>query len=138
MTTTAPNTGNVATTVAHITAKSQVSRNNMLRLLAKHLSGDYRRRDHCVKFQSVNLHLLMVVVTFNAFLASVDGTTIAAPHIVKPGLCPPVPIGEAGICETNCRRDNDCARNRKCCYNGCSQRCEEPGMADLTTHTLCL
>lgn len=44
----------------------------------------------------------------------------------KPGFCPAVPPGTAGICITGCTNDQSCAGNNKCCSNGCGRVCTAP------------
>ncbi|XP_067660352.1 perlwapin-like [Haliotis asinina] len=39
------------------------------------------------------------------------------------GTCPTVLPGRSGPCVEQCRRDEDCTRGRKCCYNGCGHTC---------------
>ena len=58
----------------------------------------------------------------------------------KPGSCPPVGKGQVGTCQTDCQYDGDCAKDFKCCYNGCAYMCQDPGKLQWTggfTLSLC-
>ncbi|XP_070554198.1 balbiani ring protein 3-like isoform X2 [Ptychodera flava] len=44
----------------------------------------------------------------------------------KPGQCPAVEGGVAGICVEACSSDEECDGNKKCCSNGCGHICVEP------------
>ena len=46
--------------------------------------------------------------------------------VVKPGTCPAVPPGTAGICIAGCANDQSCSGNFKCCSNGCGTVCTAP------------
>ena len=45
----------------------------------------------------------------------------------KPGSCPSIGKGQVGTCQTDCQYDGDCAKDFKCCYNGCAYVCQDPG-----------
>lgn len=44
----------------------------------------------------------------------------------KPGFCPAVESDQLGTCEEECRIDDDCEGNQKCCSNGCGHVCTAP------------
>ena len=46
--------------------------------------------------------------------------------IDKPGGCE-VPKG-VGTCVSDCSSDDDCTGELKCCFNGCGQTCQTPGI----------
>ena len=44
----------------------------------------------------------------------------------KPGFCPKLKPGQAGICVLACLADNDCSGAEKCCHTGCGYACMKP------------
>ncbi|XP_045368249.1 WAP four-disulfide core domain protein 18 [Camelus bactrianus] len=44
----------------------------------------------------------------------------------RPGVCPEVPKGMAGICAEMCSGDESCPKGMKCCSNGCGHVCKLP------------
>ena len=44
----------------------------------------------------------------------------------RPGSCPAVPSGVAGICVEECSDDSSCTDPKKCCSNGCGHVCTDP------------
>ncbi|XP_045912686.1 WAP four-disulfide core domain protein 3 isoform X1 [Micropterus dolomieu] len=57
---------------------------------------------------------------FNIVFAAEAGNLTA-----KPGVCPPKQ-GDLGLCAEFCSNDSDCAKNEKCCSNGCGHQCMTP------------
>ncbi|XP_071097116.1 uncharacterized protein [Haliotis cracherodii] len=56
----------------------------------------------------------------------IDGTTYSFVKSEKDGVCPPVLRNMTGICVHGCTTDGDCARDTKCCNNGCGHTCISP------------
>ncbi|XP_067661088.1 perlwapin-like [Haliotis asinina] len=61
----------------------------------------------------------------NKFICEPEDTDREASSIERRsvGTCPTVLPGRSGPCVEQCRRDEDCTRGRKCCYNGCGHTC---------------
>lgn len=71
---------------------------------------------------------------FHTFVICQQNTI--SPFLDKPGRCPKPRNGVQEVCvytldpndprplrEDKCQRDNDCADDQKCCYNGCDNDC---------------
>nr|XP_045015482.1 WAP four-disulfide core domain protein 18-like [Jaculus jaculus] len=51
----------------------------------------------------------------------------------KPGACPKVRLGTAGICVERCSGDNSCPKKMKCCSTDCGHICLQPVFHETST-----
>uniref|UniRef100_A0AC34PY95 WAP domain-containing protein n=1 Tax=Panagrolaimus sp. JU765 TaxID=591449 RepID=A0AC34PY95_9BILA len=48
----------------------------------------------------------------------------------KPGICPINQFYFIKVCSADCAVDTDCTGTKKCCWNGCTHRCQKPERHD--------
>ncbi|XP_048244920.1 uncharacterized protein LOC124117390 isoform X3 [Haliotis rufescens] len=82
--------------------------------------------DFSIPISNLTDMLVSLMKTIEDDTVWIDGTTYSFVKSEKDGVCPPVLRNMTGSCVHGCTTDGDCARDTKCCYNGCGHTCISP------------